>query len=896
MAVPQQGRGAPPGSAGARPEVVVLNPCITCKLCKGYLVDAMTLVKCLHSFCRSCILKHLETGHACPVCDLRLSKINMESHLVKDDTLQNVVYKAVPGLYQKEMKRRRDFYATKGSKADQASLSPEQKGELDSSSSGRIIFSPDEAVSLSLEYKPIVDVKAEPEASSAGPSSQAFKEPTKRYLNCPAAVTIALLQKFLRMKYSISARYKVDILYMDDVLWSHYMLMDVAYIYSWKRDMPLRLFYRVFESPPKPPAPLASTVRVPTSTPSVAQSKDQQSSGGISACVAAGIHARGPTLSKSSSVTQESRGCKKETTTPNAPAKPVECASPVSQLAPLKPTNEASGESIADPKVQSELDSSSPTRTTNPASVTGISVESKPTKTAATTAPSVAAAQMCSVQRKVPDTPDASKPCTSTTTVPASLTTKGPSEARAVNTVAAPATASPSSTKKPETASEPKKSAASSKEANALAPCEPVACPLAKVPPSSMKSVVVESVNREKATPPVVPVAPLAHQGAGCKPAHVFEPRLTLKASPDSGSSARTAGFVMKYQPKVATPTLNGIDKGIADGLLKSAIRAGDVVCDEVTNNDIVVEDVDARLTCSSLAISPPSLVDSSVEEKMPETKELQTCISRAALKGRREDERHESGRRFDKRPRKTSQGDVSPVGEPPTSKPPCRSVTPPLPVIPSYLTLSKSHPSLFHTSPRKRGRPKLATVNSLNEEIERAHMMARGEMAVAAEKPAHRVEATAEKPKPHPDVLSSPTAPDVLKDLQLRPRSKSQGDVSEGKSSDTEDSVGRRKSKRKRPPAEQLKTMVSQLKELSTDKVQAVTQEPLQSLSGKGMPKPEQGPEKITLRVTRDEKCILKVEKQLRPAVVSETLHDSGFCEDVVADSLTSSPVPPPN
>lgn len=952
MAAPQQGRGAPPGSAGARPEVVVLNPCLTCKLCKGYLVDAMTLVKCLHSFCRSCILKHLETGHACPVCDLRLSKINMESHLVKDDTLQNVVYKAVPGLYQKEMKRRRDFYATKGSKADQASLSPEQKGELDSSSSGRIIFSPDEAVSLSLEYKPIVDVKAEPEASSAGPSSQAFKEPTKRYLNCPAAVTIALLQKFLRMKYSISARYKVDILYMDDVLWSHYMLMDVAYIYSWKRDMPLRLFYRVFESPPKPPAPLASTVRVPTSTPSVAQSKDQQSSGGISACVASGIHARGPTLSKSASVTQESRGCKKETTTPNVPAKPVECASPVSQLAPLKPTDEASGTSIADPKVQSKLDSSPPTRTTNPASVTGISVESKPTKTAATTVPSVAAAQMCSVQRKVPDIPDASKPCTSTTTVPASLTTKGPSEARAVNTVAAPATASPSSTKKPETASEPKESAASSKEANALAPCEPVACPLAKVPPSSMKSVVVESVNREKTTPPVVPVAPSAHQGAGCKPAHVCEPTLTFKASPDSGSSARTAGFVMKYQPKVATPTLNGIDKGIADGLLKSAIRAGDVVCDEVTNNDIVVEDVDARLTCSSLAISPPSLVDSSVEEKMPETKELQTCISRAALKAEekmnamkaaaalvkeggpsekdgteassgglsitlrpnRISVRSHSDDSADKRPRKTSQGDVSPVGEPPTSKPPCRSVTPPLPVIPSYLTLSKSHPSLFHTSPRKRGRPKLATVNSLNEEIERAHMMARGEMAVAAEKPAHRVEATAEKPKPvipvitslkikpippppppqHPDVLSSPTAPDVLKDLQLRPRSKSQGDVSEGKSSDTEDSVGRRKSKRKRPPAEQLKTMVSQLKELSMDKVQAVTQEPLQSLSGKGMPKPEQGPEKITLRVTRDEKCILKVEKQLRPAVVSETLHDSGFCEDVVADSLTSSPVPP--
>lgn len=955
MAAPQQGRGAPPGSAaasGARPDVVGLNPCLTCKLCKGYLVDAMTLVKCLHSFCRSCILKHLETGHACPVCDLRLSKINMESHLIKDDTLQNVVYKAVPGLYQKEMKRRRDFYATKGSKADQASLSPEQKGELDSSSSGRIIFSPDEAVSLSLEYKPIVDVKTEPEASSAGPSSQAFKEPTKRYLNCPAAVTIALLQKFLRMKYSIGARYKVDILYMDDVLWSHYMLMDVAYIYSWKRDMPLRLFYRVFESAPKPPAPLASTVRVPTSAPSLAQGTAQQS-GGISPCIAPGIDARGPTLSKSASITQESRGCKKEPTMPDAAVKPVERVPPVAQSPLLEPTNEVSGTSIADPKVQSKIDASPPTRTTNPVSAKGASIESEASKTVATTTPSVAAVQPCSVQQKVPDVPEksVSKASTTATTAPASSTTKGPSAVGARNAIATTAASAPPT--KPETAAVPKESAALSKEAKAITPDEPSSHPPAKVPASFTTSTAVQNVNSQNATPHAGTAASLAHQGAGCKPLRICEPTLMFKANPDCGSSARTAGFVMKYQPKVVTPSLNGIDKGLADGLVKSAIHTSDVTCDQVMKTDTVVEDVGALSTSNTLAKSPlPSSEGKSIEEKTPETKELQTCISRATLKAEekmnamkaaaaqvkesgpsekdttesspgglsvtlrpnRISARSHSDDSADKRPRKTSQGDSSPKSEPPTSKPPCRSATPPLPVIPSYLTLSKSHPSLFHASPRKRGRPKLATVNSLNEEIERAHMMARGEMAAATEKPVPRVETTIEKPKPvipvitslkikpippppppqQPDVLLSPTAPDVPKDPQLRPRSKSQGDVSEEKSSDTEDSIGRRKSKRRRPPTEHLKKMVTQLNELSLEKVQAATQEPLQSLSGKGTPKLEQGPEKITLRVTRDEKCILKVEKQLRPAVVSETLHDSGFCEDVIADSLASSPVPP--
>ncbi|CAN7996213.1 unnamed protein product [Ixodes pacificus] len=42
---------------------------------------------------------------------------------------------------------------------------------------------------------------------------------------------------------------------MDDVLCEGYSLMDVAYIYAWKRDSPLRLAFRVYSQPAKPPAP-----------------------------------------------------------------------------------------------------------------------------------------------------------------------------------------------------------------------------------------------------------------------------------------------------------------------------------------------------------------------------------------------------------------------------------------------------------------------------------------------------------------------------------------------------------------------------------------------------------------------------------------------------------------
>lgn len=37
-----------------------LNPYITCSICKGYLIDATTVIDCLHTFCKSCLLKYFE--------------------------------------------------------------------------------------------------------------------------------------------------------------------------------------------------------------------------------------------------------------------------------------------------------------------------------------------------------------------------------------------------------------------------------------------------------------------------------------------------------------------------------------------------------------------------------------------------------------------------------------------------------------------------------------------------------------------------------------------------------------------------------------------------------------------------------------------------------------------
>lgn len=63
-----------------------------------------------------------------------------------DAKLQAIVYKLVPGLYEKELLRRRAFYKIRTREALQAT--PEQRGD----DTEYLIFGPNENISLMLEY------------------------------------------------------------------------------------------------------------------------------------------------------------------------------------------------------------------------------------------------------------------------------------------------------------------------------------------------------------------------------------------------------------------------------------------------------------------------------------------------------------------------------------------------------------------------------------------------------------------------------------------------------------------------------------------------------------------------------------------------------------------------
>uniref|UniRef100_A0A8C5W0V2 RING-type domain-containing protein n=1 Tax=Microcebus murinus TaxID=30608 RepID=A0A8C5W0V2_MICMU len=71
------------------------NPYITCCICKGYLIKPTTVTECLHTFCKTCTVQHFEDSNDCP----RL-----------DNTLEEIIFKLVPGLREQELERESEFW------------------------------------------------------------------------------------------------------------------------------------------------------------------------------------------------------------------------------------------------------------------------------------------------------------------------------------------------------------------------------------------------------------------------------------------------------------------------------------------------------------------------------------------------------------------------------------------------------------------------------------------------------------------------------------------------------------------------------------------------------------------------------------------------------------------
>lgn len=234
-----------------RKKLIELNPHLTCVLCGGYFVDATTIIECLHSFCKTCIVRYLDVHKMCPVCDVQVHKARPLQNIRSDQTLQDIVYKLVPGLFRDEMRRRREFYASLPASERMSHWPTSSEGRGDVHGLERLIFNPEDMISISLEYTARDVLPIRPLLLGPQPEAPETQPPgSHRYLLCPGGFTVGHLKKFLRAKFGLAKNHEVDVMYMHDHLLDEYSLVDLAYIYSWRRNGPMRLLYRFPELPP----------------------------------------------------------------------------------------------------------------------------------------------------------------------------------------------------------------------------------------------------------------------------------------------------------------------------------------------------------------------------------------------------------------------------------------------------------------------------------------------------------------------------------------------------------------------------------------------------------------------------------------------------------------------
>lgn len=87
-----------------------INTYITCGLCGGYLYEASTITECMHTFCKTCLVRHIEKCLNCPTCDTQIHPTDPIVNIRHDCTIQDIVYRLLPNVAEEEQRREKEFY------------------------------------------------------------------------------------------------------------------------------------------------------------------------------------------------------------------------------------------------------------------------------------------------------------------------------------------------------------------------------------------------------------------------------------------------------------------------------------------------------------------------------------------------------------------------------------------------------------------------------------------------------------------------------------------------------------------------------------------------------------------------------------------------------------------
>ncbi|XP_051815637.1 polycomb group RING finger protein 6 isoform X1 [Acanthochromis polyacanthus] len=196
-------------------------PYIRCALCCGFLIDATTITECLHTFCKSCIVKHFFRSNRCPTCSIVVHQTQPHYNIRPDRQLQDIVYKMIPFLEEAERQQMCKFYKERGLEVPKpVVMSPPgpvvlRRQKKDNIPQSVFTIPPELDVSLLLEF-----VGAEEGICN-------YKPLERRYVRVSGEATIRHVELFIRRKMELSPACQVDVVCGDHLLDHYQSLKDI---------------------------------------------------------------------------------------------------------------------------------------------------------------------------------------------------------------------------------------------------------------------------------------------------------------------------------------------------------------------------------------------------------------------------------------------------------------------------------------------------------------------------------------------------------------------------------------------------------------------------------------------------------------------------------------------
>ncbi|XP_019715951.1 polycomb group RING finger protein 5-B isoform X2 [Hippocampus comes] len=215
------------------------NHFITCYLCGGYLIKPTTVTECLHTFCKSCIVQHFEESNDCPKCGIQVHETNPLEMLRLDNTLEEIIFKLVPGLREQEEDRELEFWR-KNQRSEKLPVDALGAGLPDSISAG----AGDDDYHRS---DPQIAICLDCLRNTGQASETSVTDLMKKFIRCSSRVTVGTIKKFLSLKLKLPSSYELDVLCNGEIMGRDHTL-EFIYMTRWRlqadNTYPMVLEYR----------------------------------------------------------------------------------------------------------------------------------------------------------------------------------------------------------------------------------------------------------------------------------------------------------------------------------------------------------------------------------------------------------------------------------------------------------------------------------------------------------------------------------------------------------------------------------------------------------------------------------------------------------------------------